>query len=190
MDIPKDSWNIALARAVQNVKLSEIKEDDVSPLKRNYTRGTYAWRQATRSVEKYILEDQSNDPLEIGPPRLERIPYLLYKTSDQFIIEIRRHKKLISTLYGYKKVCKDGECHRSTCALCHFLYQMKAPDKHTEIKIVFKEGEITRIIDPSGVHPKGARSGPSKGPDADQKALWTTSSSQQSPKKGSRNRWR
>lgn len=184
-------FDLALAEADRRNRGSVSKSDDTSDLVRNYTRGTYAWRQRHFGTTKLVPAAPNQDPLDMISPEWEVIPKFIYKSEDQYVLEIWRRDKLISTLYGFTKACKNAECKRTTCALCYFHHTM-APikDRVTIVKIKMIEGKVVEVRDPSGVHPKGLKSGPQKGPDVDTKALWAISSTQRSPKTGSSNRWR
>ena len=186
----------------------ELKKKGLTP---NKTRSVYAWRYRERRgtatrFESYIdRETKDGDKIpatldmmkdwDYAPPGEGTLwregPRLNHSDLEVFdVFAVRRDKKgkkrrrVIET--NFKNNCGDVSCGKESCAIC---WAVNFADVKEDETIVAKrrDGPKPRVVDPSGVHPKGARTGKAQDMGLDQRAPFNLTSTLYSFKEGASN---
>lgn len=176
-------------------------------LQQSKTRSTLAWKMRNRreSAEKFesfserTAKDGSVIPpsadfkdwdyAPVGEGTLWRtVPRLTYKDLELFDVWIVRvaangRKRRRCVEKGFKRSCGEGTCERVSCAMCWAIESLDVKNNET-IVVKRREGNNPKVIDPSGVHPKGARNASAQDMGEDQRAPFGLTSTQQDHKQG------
>lgn len=93
----------------------------------------------------------------------------------------RKQRRLIRR--GFKQNCGEGECGRMVCAMCWAIAHADVTGEEA-IRVKSTLGDNIKVVDPSGVNPKGLRKSRTKDLDEDQRARFALTSTIHHHKEG------
>lgn len=175
-------------------------------LQQSKTRSVYAWRMRERrnTAEKFESFSARTDKYgnqippqadmrdwDYAPPGEGTLFRLMPRTRiadlevfDVWVVRVAKGRKRKRCLRkDFKRNCGEGKCGKSTCAMCWAIEKAQVRDDET-IVVMRRDGPHPRVVDSSGVHPKGARSSKAQDLGEDQKGPFQLTSSLYSHKKG------
>lgn len=197
-----------MLKALDDHKRDKVmyKELRAKGLQQPKTRGSFAYRMRHRSHSAVKFESYSERVDKYGtkiPPQADikdwdycppgegtlwRLkPVTRVKDFDVFDVGVvwfdgkRKRKRWICA--NFKRNCAEGTCGKDSCAMCWAIEHMPVKENETIITRR-RDGPNPRVVDSSGVHPKGARSAKAKDMGLDQRSIFHLTSSQLSHKEG------
>ncbi|SRR5258705_875809 len=177
-------------------------------IQQNKTRSSFAHRMRNKQSSAVKFEsgsvrwDKNGNPI---PPTMDiikdwdycppgegtlwrTVPRTMLVDSEVFDVWLVRrdasgHKRSRCVEKAFKRNCGSGECGKNSCAMCYAIANIDVKESET-IQIKVREGPKPRVIDPSGVNPKGNRNSKAKDMGEDQRAMFQLTSTIHSHKPG------